>query len=591
MYFTLLAIIAIIPFVLGVVILFHNRTPLFAVAVSFLLLLGIWQFDLSILYGVGLFPPETAQRYFSLFRCGLIFTFPVVCYLLYILLTRYSKIHFLSGKYSVWVLRLLVTFSLLVSIAAYAVSNTELGIKGLEIYRMGRHFPIHYYPVFGDGQWLFLLNTSFTLVMAFILIFVSLFLTVKEHRLFSFYLSITIFTVISIGLLSGYKILPLFISGFSSVLLSLLIFIGVIQNLNRGLKEQKNLLHTIMNLNPNYIYVKNEDHQFIIVNDAMASLYNTEAEGILYKTDLELNPRSVQAVKIEMEEKKVLLGIKPRYEKLEKIVDLKGETRWIEVLKIPVKLLGKQLILCIGTDISQRKRDEELILKAEKMSVVGELAAGVAHEIRNPLTSLKGFVQFLGEDDHSKHKNHLRVMAEEIDRINEVIDELLLIAKPQGKSFKEEKAAEILEDVILLMEESAKASYVQFMVQADPEMSIMCNKNHLKQVFMNLIKNSIEAMEFGGTMSIDCFMTGDGAAQFVLKDEGSGIEPERIEKLGEPFFTTKERGTGLGLTVCYKIVKEEHRGSIQFESELGKGTTVTIRLPLDPIEEAKKRFR
>ncbi|KZZ83414.1 ATP-binding protein [Bacillus sp. SJS] len=590
MYFTLLAIIAIIPFVLGVVILFHNRTPFFQVAISFLLLLAFWQLDLSILYGVELFEIEEAKRYFTFFRFGIIFNFPVVCYFMYILLTRYSKVSLFSKKVFLWPLRLVLIFSFMLSTAVYVLSNTALGVRGLEMYYPGKQYPNHYYPIFGDWQWLFVLNTSLTLFVAFTLIFFSIFLAVKEHRLFSLYLSITVFSVITIGLLSGYKILPLFVSGFSSILLTLIIFIGLIQNLTRGLKEQKNLLHKIMNLNPNYIYVKNEDHQYIIANEAMASLYDMDVDDLLNKTDLELNPRSVQAVKIEMEEKKVLLGIKPKYEKLDKIVDLRGQVKWVEVLKIPVTLEGKQLILCIGNDISQRKRDEEYILKTEKMSVVGELAAGVAHEIRNPLTSLKGFVQFLGEDENLKHQNHLRVMAEEIDRINEVIDELLLIAKPQGKTFKKEKAAEILDDVVLLMEETAKAAHVQFSITADPELYIMCNKNHLKQVFMNLIKNSIEAMEFGGMMTIYCSLTADGYAQFILKDEGEGIEPDRIEKLGEPFFTTKERGTGLGLTVCYKIVKDEHRGKIQFQSELGKGTTVTILLPLDPIEEAKKRF-
>ncbi|MGD6817344.1 ATP-binding protein [Metabacillus sp. 84] len=590
MYFTLLAIIAIIPFVLGVLILFHNRTPLFYIAASFLVLLAFWQFDISILYGVELFTHDQAIQSFTLFRFGLIFNFPMVCYLMYILLTRYSKSSVFSRKLIKWVLRLLCVSSFSLSAVVYAISNTPLGIKGLETYSQGKQFPVHYYPIFGEYQWLFVLNSSLTLITAFLLIIYSMFFVVKEQRLFSMYLSLTIFIVISIGLLSGYKVLPLFVSGFSSVLLTLLIFIALIQNLNRGLKEQKNLLHTIMNLNPSYIYVKNADHQFVIANDAMADLYSLNVSEILNKTDLELNPRSVQAVKIEMEEKKVLLGIKQKYEKLEKVIDLNGQTRWVEVLKIPVTLEGKQLLLCIGNDVSQRKRDEEYILKTEKMSVVGELAAGVAHEIRNPLTSLKGFVQFLGEDENLKHKNHLRVMAEEIDRINEVIDELLLIAKPQGKSFKKEKAKEIIEDVLLLLEETAKAAYVQFSLHADPELYILCNKNHLKQVFLNLVKNSIEAMEFGGTMTIHCAMAADGYAQFILKDEGSGIEPERIEKLGEPFFTTKEKGTGLGLTVCYKIVKEEHRGTIQFQSELGKGTTVTIQLPLDPIEEAKKRF-
>ncbi|MTH53836.1 PAS domain S-box protein [Bacillus mangrovi] len=583
MYFTLLAIIAVIPFVLGIVILFHNRTPLFNVAVAFLILLAVWQFDISLLYGTDLFSKEFVLRWFSLLRFGIIFNLPIVCLFMYLLLTRYSKTGFFAKTIPLAGLRLLLIASVMLSMAVFVVSNTRYGIKNMTVYDDGYPFPLHYYPQFGDWQWAFLLNIGLTLLIAFVLIFLSFFLAVKEYRFFSVNLSIAIFTVIGIGMLSGYKILPLFVSGISSVMLTLLIFIGLIQNLNRGLKDQKNLLHKIMNLNPNYIYVKNEDHQFILVNEAMAGLYGSEADEILYHTDLELNPRSVQAVRIEMEEKKVMLGIKPKYEKLEKIVDYRGDTKWIEVLKIPVVLEGKQLILCVGTDITQRIRDEEYILKTEKMSVVGELAAGVAHEIRNPLTSLKGFVQFLGEDGTLSNHNILRIMSEEIDRINEVVDELLLIAKPQGKSFKEIYAAEILDDVLLMLKETANAFHIQFDANIDPGVSFSGNKNHLKQVFLNLVKNSIEAMEFGGTIRIWCVNTSDGFAEFILEDEGEGIEQDRIDKLGEPFFTTKERGTGLGLTVCYKIIKEEHRGTIQFQSQVGKGTKVTIRLPLDPL--------
>lgn len=214
------------------------------------------------------------------------------------------------------------------------------------------------------------------------------------------------------------------------------------------------------------------------------------------------------------------------------------------------------------------------------MSVIGELAASIAHEIRNPLTSIKGFVQILQEDESLRaRRDHLRVMSEEIDRINEVVGELLLIAKPQMQTMTSVEMKTVIEDVMMLMRGSAETKDIRFKLAASEPFWIQGYKNHLKQVFINLIKNAIESMPGGGTVSASIKRLPDGRIQLSIADEGTGLSRARLEKLGEPFYTTKEKGTGLGLTVCYKIIREEHQGDIQFESEEGQGTVVHVTLP------------
>jgi signal transduction histidine kinase len=255
------------------------------------------------------------------------------------------------------------------------------------------------------------------------------------------------------------------------------------------------------------------------------------------------------------------------------------------VTKIPVRLEGETYILCIGNDVTQKKRDAEVILKTEKMSVIGELAASIAHEIRNPLTSIKGFVQFLQEDELMKQRGeHLRVMSEEIDRINEVVCELLLIAKPQMQTVLSVDLKAVIEDVMTLMKSNALQNNIILLLNHEADLfKVSGNKNHLKQVFINLVKNAIESMPDGGTVETAIERSADGGIRISISDEGIGLSQERMEKLGEPFYTTKDKGTGLGLTVCYKIIREEHAGEILFESEEGRGTTVHIILPAESI--------
>lgn len=258
---------------------------------------------------------------------------------------------------------------------------------------------------------------------------------------------------------------------------------------------------------------------------------------------------------------------------------LDGTMLDVEVSSIYIhKYVGDPVIQTVIRDMSDRKRSEDLIRRAEKLSIVGELAAGIAHEIRNPLTALKGFLQLL----RSKETAYVEIMLVEIDRINQIVNEFMCMAKPHADKFIETDLTDLIENVTFMMQPQAILYNVQVDFTLDTmDSRVFCEPNQLKQVFINLIKNSIEAMPSGGTINVKVMAKDASFLQIVLSDDGLGIPNDQIANVGKPFFTTKEKGTGLGLMVCFKII-EAHRGHMDIQSELGKGTTMIITLPSLP---------
>lgn len=237
-------------------------------------------------------------------------------------------------------------------------------------------------------------------------------------------------------------------------------------------------------------------------------------------------------------------------------------------------------VVVVSQDVTDRKQTEELLRQSDRLAVIGQLAAGVAHEIRNPLTALKGFVQLLQNQSNSNTR-YLDIMTSELSRIEAIVNEFLLIAKPQVVNYRETDVIPLLDSTITLLETQAIMNNVQIHTEYESRMPrIHCEQNQLKQVFINILKNSIEAMPHGGDISICVRMYDKDTIHFRFMDDGVGIPPERIAHLGAPFYTTKEKGTGLGLTVSYKIIRE-HRGRIEVASDVGHGTIVDIMLPVD----------
>ncbi|XXM70676.1 PAS domain S-box protein [Lysinibacillus sphaericus] len=236
------------------------------------------------------------------------------------------------------------------------------------------------------------------------------------------------------------------------------------------------------------------------------------------------------------------------------------------------KLIG---ISAIIRDLSEKKRNEDLLKKSEQLAMIGQLAAGVAHEIRNPLTTIKGFLQLMKES--AEDDFHLQVIQGELDRIEIITNEFLALAKPRAVHFSMTSLTTLLTSSVefIKMECLKQGVDVRFSVE---EAEIYCDSHQIKQVVLNVMKNALEALPDGGLLSVQLEKE-DGCAKISIQDNGAGIPPERMKHLGEPFYSTKEKGTGLGLMICQKIIKE-HNGSFSIQSNVNEGTTVTILLPI-----------
>lgn len=224
---------------------------------------------------------------------------------------------------------------------------------------------------------------------------------------------------------------------------------------------------------------------------------------------------------------------------------------------------------------------EKKLRESEKLSLVGELAAGVAHEIRNPLTTLKGFTQMMNENtDIEANKRYSKIMIDEINRINFIVSEFMVLSKPHMVQFSLTDLALSINNVITLLNTQAIIKNIVIKPEFVGErFLIKCEENQIKQVLANLIKNSIEAMPQGGIIHIKMEQQ-DGHLVISVTDSGVGISRENLHLLGTPFYTTKTEGTGLGLMVSKKII-QNHNGKLEIKSAPNIATTVTITLPIE----------
>jgi|GEM_PF-313387 len=254
-----------------------------------------------------------------------------------------------------------------------------------------------------------------------------------------------------------------------------------------------------------------------------------------------------------------------------------GKRLYTEIVLAPTSMPNSSAFQIIIRDISERKKNEELLINSEKLYVAGQLAAGIAHEIRNPLTSLKGFLQLISSGRGSG-KNYFDIMKSELNRIESIVSEMLMLSKPQVYELTHQDARRVMYDVVTLLEAQAALHNTQIVVDAGKEpLWIFGVENQIKQVFINILKNAIEAMVDGGRISVLCKMEGD-SVRIRIADQGPGISQEQLSKMGQPFYTTKDKGTGLGLMVTYKII-DNHNGTVTAHSEVGEGAVFTITLP------------
>jgi two-component system, NtrC family, sensor kinase len=236
------------------------------------------------------------------------------------------------------------------------------------------------------------------------------------------------------------------------------------------------------------------------------------------------------------------------------------------------------------------KNTQKVMLRADRLASLGTLAAGLAHEIRNPLVAIKTFTQLLPErfDDEEFRNYFTSVAAGEIDRISTLVTELLEFSRPSGPFFQQENLNDVLDKMITLIKTEAKQKEVTIeTVLAEDLPTITIDKEQIKQVIINILLNAIQHTPEKGsivvtTRSVAKMNGGPGFVQVEISDTGVGIPDEELEKIFTPFYTTRAKGSGLGLAISHQII-QEHEGTIDVRSAMQKGTTFTINLPTNPL--------
>lgn len=322
------------------------------------------------------------------------------------------------------------------------------------------------------------------------------------------------------------------------------------------------------------IMILDNEMNFQLVNSATCQLFQLTKEQFMNRNLNEfLSPLSKDNLQ------KGINYSRERKSPYELVIQLdNGQLKFIEYTVNQHTFSESTLI--IMRDISTTKILKEQLRKSDTLNVVGQLAAGIAHEIRNPMTSLKGFIQLLEASVKDDFSMYFDVITSELNRIESIITEFLVLAKPQSIQFLKKDICKIMKNTIELLNAQAILVNVKMNLYCEEHLpTIYCEPNQLKQVFINILKNAIEVMPKGGEVTVYIKRKNENEIMISITDEGCGIPKDKLKRLGEPFYTTKECGTGLGLMVSYKII-EEHFGEMEVESVEGEGTTFYITLPI-----------
>jgi PAS domain S-box-containing protein len=333
----------------------------------------------------------------------------------------------------------------------------------------------------------------------------------------------------------------------------------------------------------------------IVVTDGQnrVILYNKSAERLLHFTGDVLESALWEAVS-----NRDLAGF--FFQKLlsqEKVADreftLGSDTpRIFSVSILPLVRAGSvQGNLVHVEDVTERRSREARLRRAESLASLTTLAAGVAHEIKNPLGSMGIHLQLIQKKIGGKSRvdprtigSHLDVIGEEVDRLNRIVVDFLFAVKPMDTRLEEGDINLVIQELLEFVRPEMDQAGVRIESSLSPKVPLLrIDARFIKQALLNLIKNAVAAMPEGGTLRVET-QRADGEALVRVSDTGTGIPDEIMDKIFEPYFTTKPFGTGLGLTIVFKIVKE-HFGDISVSSRVGEGTTVALSLPIPQKEK------
>jgi two-component system sporulation sensor kinase B len=250
-----------------------------------------------------------------------------------------------------------------------------------------------------------------------------------------------------------------------------------------------------------------------------------------------------------------------------------------------IQVVGVGFASMLHEAVLERELMKQEIRRAEKLNTLGELAASIAHEVRNPLTVVKGFLQLMHKEDKGKNFQYTGLILSELARAESIINDYLNFAKPEFKKIEKVDLGELLKDVKMLLNPLAIKDGIHLESYLEKNVFMETDKNQFKQALVNILKNAIEATPQDGRVYIKLLSNQQAGIQIVIKDTGKGMTKEQVSRIGTLFYTTKDKGTGLGTTVSMRII-DTMNGKVTYSSELGKGTEVKISFP--PVRQEER---
>ncbi len=345
-----------------------------------------------------------------------------------------------------------------------------------------------------------------------------------------------------------------------------------------SLRQSEERFRKIFNHSPDMItIVQNSDDTYVDVNQRFLDTMGYSREEVIGQTPEALIVRAKGHIETE-----ALLQSLNRHESGDLLeYDLRTKSgRIIAVLASPIlmDIDGKSCRVAILKEITELKRYERELARMDRLNLIGEMAAGIGHEIRNPMTTVRGFLQMLGDKpEYADDLVFFELMIEELDRANGIISEFLGLARDKMVDLQPRRLDSVVKSLYPMIRSDANLREIDVKLDLHSAPQVLIDNNEIRQLILNLSRNAMEAMSFHGTLTIGTRRDGDEAVLYI-RDEGSGMDPEMVDKLGTPFFTTKDNGTGLGLAICYSIAAR-HNARIDFETG-PEGTTFYVWFPM-----------
>ncbi|ANU22732.1 ATP-binding protein [Planococcus donghaensis] len=347
-------------------------------------------------------------------------------------------------------------------------------------------------------------------------------------------------------------------------------------SMEKALLSKEGYLQLFFETAKDAIAVFDSEEKIIAVNPAFEELYGWTSEECIGQT-LPFYPLE-NALAVKMRAQQVRRG--KSYSLLETEEARKDGSRFFAQITLSPILDDSEKIIAtsmISRDISYQKEAEKLIVQTEKLKLAGEIAAGVAHEIRNPMTVISGFIQMMHHDSKHPFPEYTELIQSELDRINLIISEFLVLAKPQAATLKVFSVQKALDDILLLFSSELNMNGITLIKDWEKDFQLNGEEHHLKQVFINLLKNAVESMHRPGEVRVALKTEDNDMFSISFEDTGKGLSEKELNEIFEPFYTTKASGTGLGLIVSQKII-QEHKGKLSISSSKGIGTVAKILL-------------